>query len=459
MNISLHFNLPAISSLSTLSPIVLLVCCLMLTPASLAKQTNQSNDMIQINKLRVIAENYQKSKQFQESIVIYQSLIKVQPENLTLHLDLALSYYYNQNFQQAKDQIDYVKSHPSFSNAPELVIKNIEKLYISINQKLSSINFKDPTFPSNTKTWDTSFTLTGSSKTHNTLITETQKIETDNSLDISAQLFVNYKIIKPVENWRLDQNINIYQLNKTFESNKSSSFSNLNYNIGYKKVINGNRIFSSEFSASYSSSQLTEEPSLSIKYSQSVEEPSLGLKFGYQLKKHQFLFTTKKHWQNIQLTHSILNETQNYDTITPELTNNYWTLSTQYKSAKKWLLQSKVNSVSLNWKSKPTIVTGESGYFKFEQQLGATVKINKKLTWLTQVHFRFLEYSELIKRNDSETLFKRTDSETRWYQTINYDINPNWLTSVSQQYKYRHSTADDKTIDQWQYQLTLKWVN
>ena len=428
-------------------------CFLCLPTFATAQSPNESGDTIQINKLRNLAANYQKNKQYQESIIIYQSLIKVQPENLTLHLDLALSYYYNQNFQLAKDQIDYVKAHPSFINAPELVVKNVEKLYKSINEKLADVDFKDPTFPSNKKTWDAFVSLSGAGNTNKTLITDTQTIDNAQSLALSAQVFLNYKIIKPLENWRLDQNINIYQLNEAFISSESQlAFNNLNYNIGYKKILNNNQIFSSEMSAFYINSKTTEEPNTNIINSQIVKEPSIGIKVGYQFKKHQFLLSSKKHWQNIQITQptqEILTETQNYGTITSEIINNYWTFTTQYKSSKSWLIGNKIDAITLNWKTKPTLVTGNSGYFRFEQQIISTIDFNDKISWSTQIQLRHQDFS----------MYERTDFETYWYQTLNYEINQNWFTSLSQQFKYRHSTADDKTYNQWQYQLTLKWVN
>lgn len=435
MNIYNHFKaLFKIQIMKTASSIILFLCFIATPLIAISQDSSSSSDTVQINKLRTLASNYQKNKQYQESIIIYQSLIKVQPENLTLHLDLALSYYYNQNFQLAKTQIDYVKAHPSFTSAPELVVLNVEKLYQSINKQLVSGNFKDPTFPSNKKTWDAFISLTGSGNETATLITDINEVEKESTLALSAHVFLNYKIIKPIENWRLDQNISIYQLG---ESNDTlSTFNNVNYNIGYKKVLEGNRIISSEFSAFYTSRD-------------TITEPSLAVKAGYQFKNQQFLVSARKHWLNIQLTDPLPNDTENSDTIPSERLIDYWTVTTQYKSFKKWPLSKRFNSIALNWKTKPTYMSSELGYFRIDQQIGSVLEINEKVSWLTKLQISQQEFKDPT----------RTDKEISWNQSINYDINPNWLTSFSQKYKFRHSTAADKMYTLWQYQITLKWVN
>ena len=249
-----HFNtLFRIYFMKITSSAFFAVCCFVASPIAISQNTQTSEEAIQINKLRSLASNYQKDKKYQESIIIFQSLTKVQPENLTLRLDLALSYYYNQNFQLAKNQIDFVIAHPNFKSAPQIVVKNVNKLYKSINEKLTAGNYKDPTFPSNKKTWDAFISLTGSGKYYNlycftgsvknisTLIDDIeaneQIVKKETALALSAHVFANYKIIKPIENWRLDQNISIYQLGESLESSESlNTFSNINYNIGYKTI-------------------------------------------------------------------------------------------------------------------------------------------------------------------------------------------------------------------------------
>ncbi|BCE01457.1 tetratricopeptide repeat protein [Marinicellulosiphila megalodicopiae] len=411
------------------------------TASVTSESTLTSTNAQQYSKLRKLATEYQSNKQYKESIVLYLSLLKIKPNDLTLRLDLALSYFYTQQYELAKIEIETVTADKSFANAPDQVKTNVGNLYqtvLSMLLTLSEQNLDQPneelTNPDSINNINLLASSTITSISNATQIPSELNQEKQSLIGIGYSVFLNHEYYHPDSPWKFEQTFNLHQ-NKDFYSVDDVIYSiiNTNYDVELKRILDSNQLIGLNFSIYW------------IK-SDSFMEPSILSQFNYNWKKQQFSAFTKHHWQSYE---TYIEDTDNNNNIFSEQKDNFWIIGAQYQSSLVHRFKSLPNELSLNWKSKISSADSDTQYVRLEQFIGAAYEFNQKLAWATQFYTRF----QVINKDE------RTDLENRFLNKLSYKINDQWLLYLTQQYKYKTSTDVYFQYNQWKHQLTLQWVN